>query len=44
MFTPVHLMQVLAGMRESRLADLAHSATGRRIAISDMLEQTQAAG
>ena len=43
-FTPIHLMQVLARMQKSRLADLAHSASGRRIAISDMLGQTQAAG
>ena len=43
-FTPVLLMQVLTRARESRFADLAHSASGRPVAVNKMLERAQAAG
>ncbi|KAL4067109.1 cyclin-like protein [Scleroderma yunnanense] len=43
-FTPVLMMQTLTRMRESRLADLVHSTSGRPVAINKMLERAQAAG
>ncbi|KIK81129.1 hypothetical protein PAXRUDRAFT_35965 [Paxillus rubicundulus Ve08.2h10] len=43
--TPALLLRVLTRMRETRLSDLvAHSGTGRPVAINKMLERTQAAG
>ncbi|KAI0046800.1 C/H/G cyclin [Auriscalpium vulgare] len=42
--TPQYLTQLLARMREARLADLAHPASGRPVAVNKMLERTQAAG
>ncbi|KAH7927034.1 cyclin-like protein [Leucogyrophana mollusca] len=42
--TPVILMQILARMRENRLSDLSHPASGRPVAVNKMLERTQAAG
>ncbi|KAH7907126.1 cyclin-like protein [Hygrophoropsis aurantiaca] len=42
--TPMILMQVLTRMRENRLSDLSHPASGRPVAVNKMLERTQAAG
>ncbi|KIJ59420.1 hypothetical protein HYDPIDRAFT_118514 [Hydnomerulius pinastri MD-312] len=42
--TPAVLLQVLTKMRENRLSDLAHPASGRPVAVNKMLERTQAAG
>ncbi|KAI0329900.1 cyclin-like protein, partial [Cubamyces sp. BRFM 1775] len=42
--TPMFLVQLLLRMREARMADLAHPASGRPVAINKMLERTQAAG
>lgn len=42
--TPVFLSGLLMRMRESRIADMAHPASGRPIAINKMLERTLAAG
>ena len=42
--TPAFLTQLLLRMREARLADLAHPATGQPMAVNKRLERTQAAG
>ncbi|KAI0352803.1 cyclin-like protein [Trametes cingulata] len=42
--TPMFLVQLLLRMREARMADLAHPANGRPVAVNRMLERTQAAG
>lgn len=42
--TPAMLSVLLQRMREARLADISHSATGRPVAINKVLERTQAAG
>ncbi|KAH9927865.1 cyclin-like protein [Amylocystis lapponica] len=42
--TPAFLTQLLLRMREARMVDLAHPATGRPVAVNKMLERTQAAG
>jgi len=42
--TPAFLTQLLLRMREARLADLAHPATGHPMAVNKRLERTQAAG
>ena len=42
--TPTFLVQLLVRMREQRMADLAHPASGRPVAVNKMLERTQAAG
>ncbi|KAI8984896.1 cyclin-like protein [Trametes punicea] len=42
--TPMFLVQLLLRMREARMADLAHPASGRPVAVNKMLERTQAAG
>ena len=42
--TPAFLTQLLLRMRESRLADLAHPASGQPVAVNKRLERTQAAG
>nr|VWP00568.1 N/A [Ganoderma boninense] len=42
--TPTLLVQLLLRMREHRMADLAHPASGRPVAVNKMLERTQAAG
>jgi cyclin-C len=39
--TPVFLTQLLVTMRENRLADIAHPASGRPVAVNKMLERTQ---
>jgi len=44
MVTPAFLTQLLVRMRENRLADVAHPASGRPVAVNKMLERTQAAG
>jgi len=42
--TPAFLTQVLMRMREARLADLAHPASGQPMAMNKRLGRTQAAG
>lgn len=42
--TPMFLTALLIRMREGRLADMAHPASGRPVAVNKMLERTQAAG
>jgi cyclin C len=42
--TPASLTQLLLRMREARLADLAHPASGQPVAVNKRLERTQAAG
>ncbi|KAH9990239.1 cyclin-like protein [Russula compacta] len=42
--TPAFLTQLLLRMREARLADLAHPASGQPMAVNKRLERTQAAG
>lgn len=42
--TPAFLSAILVNMREARLADMSHPASGRPVAINKMLERTQAAG
>ncbi|KAH9000560.1 cyclin-like protein [Lactarius hatsudake] len=42
--TPAFLTQLLLRMREARLADLAHPASGQPVAVNKRLERTQAAG
>ena len=42
--TPMSLVQLLLEMREKRMEDLAHPASGRPVAVNKMLERTQAAG
>ncbi|KAI0057270.1 cyclin-like protein [Artomyces pyxidatus] len=42
--TPAFLTHLLFRMREARLADVSHPATGRPVAVNKMLERTQAAG
>ncbi|OCH87091.1 cyclin-like protein [Obba rivulosa] len=42
--TPAFLVHLLLRMREARLADMAHPATGRPMAVNKMLERAQAAG
>jgi cyclin-C len=42
--TPAFLTQLLLRMREARLADLAHPASGQQMAVNKRLERTQAAG
>jgi cyclin-C len=42
--TPASLTQLLLRMREARLADLAHPASGQPMAVNKRLERTQAAG
>ena len=42
--TPAFLTQLLLRMREGRLADLAHPASGQPVAVNKRLERTQAAG
>lgn len=42
--TPGFLSALLLRMREARLTDMAHPASGRPVAINKMLERTQAAG
>lgn len=44
LMTPAFLTQLLVRMRENRLADVAHPASGRPVAVNKMLERTQAAG
>jgi cyclin C len=44
MVTPAFLTGLLTRMREAKLADMAHPANGRHVAINKMLERTQAAG
>lgn len=39
--TPAFLIQLLVRMRENRLADVAHPASGRPVAVNKMLERTQ---
>jgi len=39
--TPAFLTQLLVKMRENRLADIAHPASGRPVAVNKMLERTQ---
>jgi cyclin C len=41
--TPAFLTQLLVKMRENKLADVAHPASGRPVAVNKMLERTQAA-
>lgn len=42
--TPAYLVHLLLHMREQRMADIAHPASGRPVAVNKMLERTQAAG
>jgi cyclin-C len=42
--TPAFMTQLLLRMREARLADLAHPASGQPMAVNKRLERTQAAG
>jgi cyclin-C len=42
--TPAFLTRLLLRMREARLADLAHPASGQPIAVNKRLERTQAVG
>jgi cyclin C len=42
--TPAFLTKLLVTMRENRLADVAHPASGQPVAVNKMLERTQAAG
>lgn len=42
--TPAFLTQLLVRMRENRLADVAHPASGRPAVVNKMLERAQAAG
>ncbi|KAG5645287.1 hypothetical protein DXG03_006589 [Asterophora parasitica] len=42
--TPKFLSGLLTRMREGRLGDMSHPASGRPVAINKMLERTQAAG
>jgi len=42
--TPMYLSAMLTRMREVRLADMAHPASGRPHAVNKMLERAQAAG
>jgi len=42
--TPAFLTQLLLRMREARLADLAHPASGQPMAVNKRLGRTQAAG
>jgi len=42
--TPAMLVALLTRMREAKWADMAHSASGRHVAVNKMLERTQAAG
>ncbi|KAI0951656.1 hypothetical protein AcV7_007692 [Taiwanofungus camphoratus] len=42
--TPTFLVYLLMKMREARLTDLAHPASGRPVAVNKMLERAQAAG
>ena len=42
--TPMFLVQLLLEMRERRMEDMAHPASGRPVAVNKMLERTQAAG
>ena len=42
--TPMFLVQLLLEMREKRMEDVAHPASGRPVAVNKMLERTQAAG
>ncbi|KAI0267353.1 cyclin-like protein [Gloeopeniophorella convolvens] len=42
--TPAFLTGLLFRMREARLADLAHPASGQPVAVNKRLERTQAAG
>lgn len=42
--TPAFLSGVLLRMRDLRLADISHPASGRPVAVNKMLERTQAAG
>ncbi|KAL0058138.1 RNA polymerase II holoenzyme cyclin-like subunit [Marasmius tenuissimus] len=42
--TPAFLTKLLLRMREQRIADLAHPASGKPVAVNKMLERTQAAG
>ncbi|KAI0922282.1 hypothetical protein AcW2_007020 [Taiwanofungus camphoratus] len=42
--TPTFLVHLLMKMREARLTDLAHPASGRPVAVNKMLERAQAAG
>jgi cyclin-C len=42
--TPAFLVDLLVRMRDNRLADVAHPASGRPVAVNKMLERTQAAG
>ncbi|KAI0829224.1 cyclin-like protein [Trametes gibbosa] len=42
--TPMFLVQLLLRMREARMADLAHPASGRPLAVNKRLERAQAAG
>ncbi|GBE79033.1 cyclin-like protein [Sparassis latifolia] len=42
--TPMFLIRSLIRMREARLADMAHPASGRPVAVNKMLERAQAAG
>lgn len=42
--TPTILTRLLFKMREAKMADSAHPASGRPVAVNKMLERTQAAG
>ncbi|KAF9268444.1 cyclin-like protein [Marasmius fiardii PR-910] len=42
--TPGFLTKLLIRMREQRVADLAHPASGKPVVVNKMLERTQAAG
>jgi cyclin-C len=42
--TPAILMALLTKMKENRLADVAHPANGRPVAVNKMLERTQLSG
>jgi len=42
--TPAILMALLVKMKENRLADVAHPASGRPVAVNKMLERTQLSG
>jgi len=42
--TPALMTQLLLRMREARLADLAHPASGQPMAVNKRLERTQAVG
>lgn len=42
--TPLFLSLLLKRMKEAKLSDVMHPASGRPVAVNKMLERTQAAG